>query len=429
MLPKIRSDEHRYSVPKFDLDKGDIRNFANELRGFHEQFADCFHRSESREHFFKYMAGQFSQLERKSIEPIALSIEGGNVRAMQRFVSVTPWDDSKISFKYRSYVKEDLGSEDGALIFDESGFLKKGQDSVGVARQYCGTAGKVDNCQVGVFAAYASERGYALIDKRLFIPEHWFSEEYRERRGKCNLPEDTVFMTKPQLATEMLKQISSEKTLPFKYVLADSVYGMSPEFIEAVDNLPGTTYLVSVRKNIHCWLKRPMIIRQQYRWGGKIRTKTVLADNESKPITIGELAKGINDYFWYRRQVSEGTKGPIVYEFTRRQVILAVEGLPQKTVWLLIRRTIGDEPEYSYFISNASSSTRLKALVWLSGMRWAIEQCFKETKGELGMDHYEVRKFRGWHHHILTCMLAHFFLWHLKIRMGKKSAVYYAVAA
>jgi len=429
MLPEIRSDEHRYPVPKFDLNKDDIKNFSNELRGFHEQFADCFHRSESREHFFKYMAGQFSQLERKSIEPIALAIEGGNVRAMQRFVSVAPWDDDKIISRYRGYVNEDLGSEDGALIFDESGFLKKGQDSVGVARQYCGTAGKVDNCQVGVFAAYASKRGYALVDKRLFIPEQWFSEEYRERRQKCNLPEDTVFMTKPQLATEMLKEISSEKKLPFKYVLADSVYGMSPEFIEAVDDLPGTTYLVSVRKNIHCWLKMPMIIRKQYRWGGKIRTKTFLADKKSKPITIGELAESINDYFWYRRQVSEGAKGPIVYEFTRRQVILAAGGLPQKTVWLLIRRTIGDEPEYSYFISNASSSTRLKTLVWLSGMRWAIEQCFEETKSELGMDHYEVRKFRGWHHHMLTCMLAHFFLWHLKIRMGKKSAVYYAAAA
>ena len=429
MLPEIRSDEHRYPVPKFDLNKDDIKNFSNELRGFHEQFADCFHRSESREHFFKYMAGKFSQLERKSIEPIAPAIEGGNVRAMQRFVSVAPWNDDKIISKYRSYVNEDLGSEDGALIFDESGFLKKGQDSVGVARQCCGTAGKVDNCQVGVFAAYASKRGYALVDKRLFIPEQWFSEEYRERRQKCNLPEDTVFMTKPQLATEMLKEISSEKKLPFKYVLADSVYGMSPEFIEAVDDLPGTTYLVSVRKNIHCWLKMPMIIRKQYRWGGKIRTKTFLADKKSKPITIGELAESINDYFWYRRQVSEGAKGPIVYEFTRRQVILAAGGLPQKTVWLLIRRTIGDEPEYSYFISNAPSSTRLKTLVWLSGMRWAIEQCFEETKSELGMDHYEVRKFRGWHHHMLTCMLAHFFLWHLKIRMGKKSAVYYAAAA
>ncbi len=172
-----------------------------------------------------------------------------------------------------------------------------------------------------------------------------------------------------------------------------------------------------------------MTITKHYRWGGKTRTKTVVADTKSEPIAVGELAKNINDYFWYRRQVSEGTKGPIVYEYTRRRVILSAAGLPQKTVWLLIRRTIGEEPKYSFFISNAASSTRLKTLIWLSGLRWAIEQCFEETKTELGMDHYEVRKFTGWHHHILTCMLAHFFLWHLKIRMGEKNTIYYAVAA
>jgi SRSO17 transposase len=429
MLPITRKDEHLYPVPKFDLGKGDIKDFMNELRGFHEQFADCFHRSESREHFFNYMAGQFSELERKSIEPIALAVKDGNVRAMQRFVSFAQWDDDNILSKYRSFVNDDLGSPDGALIFDESGFLKKGQDSVGVARQYCGTAGKVDNCQVGVFAAYVSEHGYALVDKRLFIPEQWFSDEYRERRQKCDLPEDIVFRSKPQLAAEMLRAISSENILPFRYILTDSIYGMSPEFIETVDTLPNVTYLVSVTKSTPCWLKRPMTITKQYRWGGKARTKTFLVNTNSKPMAVGELAKNINDYFWYRRQVSEGTKGPIVYEFTRRQVVLSAAGLPQKTVWLLIRRTLGDDPQYGYFISNASSSTRLKTLVWLSGLRWAIEQCFEESKTELGMDHYEVRKFRGWHHHILTCMLAHFFLWHLKIRLGKKSTVYYAVAA
>lgn len=401
----------------------------NELSGFHEQFADCFHRSESREHFFNYMAGQFSALERKSIEPIALAIEDGNVRAMQRFVSVAEWDDFKILSKYRSFVFNDLGSPDAALIFDESGFVKKGQDSIGVARQYCGTVGKVDNCQVGVFAAYVSESGYALVDKRLFIPEQWFTEEYRHRRKKCNLPEDIVFRTKPQLASEMLHAIHKEKILPFKYVLGDSVYGESPEFIQSVEALTGAIYFVSVSKGTQCWLKRPMTITKQYHWGGKLRTKTVLVDTDSKPMRVDELAKNINDYFWYRRQVSEGTKGPIVYEFTRRQVILSNGGLPEKTVWLLIRRTIGDNPEYSFFICNASSSMRLKTLVWLSGLRWAIEQCFEETKTELGMDHYEVRKFMGWHHHIITCMLAHFFLWHLKIRLGKKSTIYYAVAA
>jgi SRSO17 transposase len=429
MLPAIRGDEHLYSVPKFDIDKGDVSGFIHELRGFHEQFADCFHRSESREHFFNYMAGQFSQLERKSIEPIALAVEHGNVRAMQRFVSVAQWDDTNILSKYRSLVNDDLGSSSGAVIFDESGFLKKGQESIGVARQYCGTAGKVDNCQVGVFAAYVSESGYSLVDKRLFIPEQWFTDEYSTRRKKCNLPEDIVFRTKPQLAAEMLQAIYDEDTLPFKYVLGDSIYGESPAFIETVENLPGVIYMVSVPKSTLCWLKRPMTITKQYRWGGKTRSKTVLADTDSKPTAIGDLAKNINDYFWYRRQVSEGTKGPIVYEFTRRQVILSGAGLPGKTVWLLIRRTIGDDPEYGYFISNASSSTRLKTLVWLSGLRWAIEQCFEETKTELGMDHYEVRKFKGWHHHMLTCLLAHFFLWHLKIRLGKKSTVHYAVAA
>lgn len=429
MLPVIRCNDYTYPVPKFDLGKSDIKDFMNELKGFHAQFADCFQRSESRDHFFNYMVGQFSDIERKSIEPIALAIKDGNVRALQRFVSDAPWNDDKIIAKYRSCVNDDLGSPDGALIFDESSFVKKGQDSIGVARQYCGTIGKVDNCQVGVFAGYVSEHGYSLVDKRLFIPEKWFTDDYRVRREKCNLPKNTVFKTKPELAVEMLKAISSEKRLPFKYVLADSIYGISPEFIEAVEALPDTTYFVSVPKSTACWLKRPMTITKHYRWGGKTRTKTVVADTKSEPIAVGELAKNINDYFWYRRQVSEGTKGPIVYEYTRRRVILSAAGLPQKTVWLLIRRTIGEEPKYSFFISNAATSTRLKTLIWLSGLRWAIEQCFEETKTELGMDHYEVRKFTGWHHHILTCMLAHFFLWHLKIRMGEKNTIYYAVAA
>ncbi len=429
MLPVTRCDEHLYSVPKFDLCKGDIKDFINELSGFHEQFADCFQRSESREHFFKYMAGQFSPIERKSIEPIALAVVDGNVRAMQRFVSDAPWDDDNMIAKYRNLVSDDLGSPNGALIFDESGFIKKGQDSIGVARQYCGTVGKVDNCQVGVFAAYVSEQGYALVDKRLFIPKKWFADAYFERRRKCKLPADTVFRTKPQLAADMLGAIVEQETLPFNYVIADSLYGVSPEFINAVEALPDKTYFVQVPKDTLCWLKRPMAITKQYRWGGKTRTKTVLVDPGSKPIAVEELSENINDYFWYRRKVSEGTKGPIVYEYTRRQIILSAAGLPQKTVWLLIRRTLDDEPQYSCFISNASTSTRLKTLVWLSGLRWAIEQCFEETKSELGMDHYEVRKFPGWHHHMLTCMLAHFFLWHLKIRLGKKSTVYYAIAA
>jgi SRSO17 transposase len=169
MLPDIRQSDYLYNVPKFELDRNAVADMAGELKGFHENFADCFLRSESRDNFYRCMSGRFNQLERKSIEPVAFSIEGANVRAMQRFVSDAPWDDENIMRTYRGLVSEDLGHPDGAI-------------------------GKVDNCQVGVFAAYLSVYGYALIDKRLHIPEKWFADDYRLRRengagaGRYTLP-------------------------------------------------------------------------------------------------------------------------------------------------------------------------------------------------------------------------------------------------
>ncbi|MCP4119795.1 MAG: hypothetical protein GY737_31225, partial [Desulfobacteraceae bacterium] len=166
-----------------------------------------------------------------------------------------------------------------------------------------------------------------------------------------------------------------------------------------------------------------------YKYHGEPKTKIKLVAGEKSPIQVKELAKNTHDFFWYQRTISEGSKGPIKYEFTKRRVYIAKNGVPEKCVWLIIKRTLGDDPDYSYYISNAHTSARLPLLVWLSGLRWAVEQCFEETKSELGMDHYEVRKFKGWHHHILVCMLSHFFLWHLKIKLEKKSTIYYFVPA
>lgn len=429
MLPQCRTEGDLFSIPKFSIEQRDVEGFIKELKGFHEEFRDCLSRSEPRENFFRYMVGQFSELERKSIEPIALNVENGQVRSMQRFISDVVWDEKEMLIKHRSMVNEDMGDPNGVLIFDESGFPKKGNDSVGVAKQYCGNIGKVENCQVGVFVAYASPHGYALLDKRLFIPEKWFTKEYAVRMKKCKFPEEMEFKTKPQLAAEMFQELQHQETLPFRYVVADTIYGNSPEFIEAVEKCNGTIYFVSIPADTQCWLRRPMTREKQYRYNGEIRVKEVLEKTEHKPISVETLAKSINDYFWYRRKVSEGTKGPIEYEFSKRQIILSKNGLPTKTVWLVIKRTIGDTPTYSYYLSNAPLNTRLKTFVWLSGIRWAIEQCFEETKTELGMDQYEVRKYPGWNHHILTCMIAHFFLWHLKIRLGKKSTIYYSLAA
>ncbi len=429
MLPECRTNGGEYPIPKFSIESRDVREFMEELRGFHEQFHDCFVRSEPRENFFRYMVGQLSELERKSIEPIALQVEGGNVRSLQKFITDAVWDASKMLEKYHTLVKEDLGDGNGVLIFDETGFPKKGEDSAGVARQYCGNLGKVDNCQVGVFAAYASRYGYALVDKRLFFPAKWFDDAYAEKRSKCDLPESLEFETKPQLAADMLLGIAQANLLPFKYVTADTIYGNSDVFLNAVEQLTGVVYFVAISSDTLCWQQPPRTITKEYRYKNEVRQKKMVPRSKDRPVTVEELAKSINKFFWYRRKVSEGTKGPIEYEFTKKLVILSKNGLPGRRVTIIIKRTISDSHTYSYYISNAPVSTRLSTFVWLSGMRWPIEQCFEETKTELGMDHYEVRKYPAWHHHILTCMLAHFFLWHLKIKLGKKSSTYYSVAA
>ncbi len=423
MLPTRRIDGEFLAIPKLDLEGEDLDGFCEELKGFHSQFYDCFSRSESRGNFYRYMVGQFSGIERKSIEPIAISVEGGNVRSMQRFISNVVWDEEKILNRYYNSLNEDLGASDGVVIFDETGFIKKGNDSAGVCKQYSGTAGKVENCQVGVFMAYASRHGYSLMDSRLFIPEKWFGADYAEKRKKCKIPRELEFETKPHLAIEMFKNIGEK--IPFKYVAADTIYGNSPEFIEAITDCVGVTYFVSVPKNTLCWLKQPITRKKTYKYKGKKREKTVLIKNEKKLLSVKTIARNLNNYFWYRRKVNEGSKGPIEYEFTKRRIVLSKGGLPWKTVWLVIRRTIGSNSEYSYYISNAMVSARLKIFVWLSGVRWAIEQCFKEAKSELGMDHYEVRKLHGWRHHMLISILSHFFLWHMMLKMGKKSARYY----
>lgn len=423
------SETEIFSIPKFAVEKTDVEGFMDELRGFHSTFQSCFTRSETRENFFHYMVGQFSELDRKSIEPIALRVEGGTVRSMQRMISDAQWDEVLILKRYHQLIGDDMAHDDGILIFDETSFVKKGNDSIGVSRQYCGSLGKVENCQVGVFAAYASPHGYALLDKRLFIPEKWFSEPYKDRRSKCRLPDSETVKTKVELAIEMLDHVQKEELLPFRYVVADTAYGRSIEFIEAIEKHPGKTYLLAVPCDTLCWLTSPVTRKKAYTYKGEQRSRTVLSETEKAPVTVEAFVRNLNNYFWYRRIVAEGAKGPIAYEFMKRKIFLHRNGLPCKSVWLIVKRTLGAEPVYSYFISNAPRSTRLPVFVWLSGVRWAIEQCFEEAKSELGLDQYEVRKFSGWHHHILTCMLAHFFLWHLKIRLGKKSTLCYAIAA
>ena len=422
MLPACRTDSEGFAIPIFDLTPPDVEGLLEELWEFQSNFHDCFPRSETRAHFFDYMVGQLSPLERKSIEPMALHVQGGTVRGLQRFISDVPWDEEHMRWTYHQLVADAMGDPEGVLMVDETGFVKKGQESVGVARQYCGTLGKVENCQVGVFAGYASRHGYALVDQRLFLPEAWFTDAYAARRTRCNVPTALTFQSKPQVAAAMVQAIAHEGLLPFKYVVADCLYGQSPDFLDAMDACVGVTTFVAIPADTRCWLQRPRTEDRTYTYKGDVRVKRVAVASTNTPSSVAALAAGLPASSWYRRTVSEGTKGPLVYEFARQRVTLCKDGLPERTVWLVLKRSMGLEPTYTYYISNAPGSTPLRTFVWLSGLRWAVEQCFEEGKTELGMDHYEGRKYSGWHHHMLTTMLAHFFLWHLKIRLGKKSA-------
>jgi SRSO17 transposase len=421
MLPECRNEGDCFSVPAFSVEKNDIKRFMGELRKFHSRFQDCFERKEPAENFFRYMAGQLSDSERKSAEPIATHIKGGSVRSVQRMLTDAVWREDKITNIYRGRIAQEMGDPDGIMIVGESGFPKKGNDSVGVAGQYCGSPGKVENSQVGVSAAYASPHGYALADKRLFIPEKRFGDEYTAGRKKCGIPNGTEFGTKPQSASEIIEELTEVNILPFRYIVADCLYGNSPESVEAPDRFTGKIFSVSTPSDTRVWFQPPVVRTEEYR----SRKETELRHTVSEePVSVSKWAEGLSGHFRYKRKVSEGTEGPIAYEFTKREVTPARNGLPWKRVWLIIRRTVGQERKYSYYISNAPISSRLKTFVWLSGIRWAIGQCFEETKTEPGMDQYEVRKYNGWNRHILICMPAHFFLRHLKIRLKKSPRTY-----
>src|SRR5215813_11111025 len=405
MLPACRTASEGFAIPTFDLTPPDVEGLLEELWEFQSNFHDCFPRSETRAHFFDYMVGQLSPLERKSIEPMALHVEGGTVRGLQRFLSDVPWDEEHMRWTYHQLVAAAMGDPEGVLMFDETGFVKKGQDSVGVARQYCGSLGKVENCQVGVFAAYASQQGYALVDKRLFLPEPWFTDAYQARRTKCKLPDEVVWQSKPQLAATMVQDLHQAGILPFKYIVADCLYGNSPDFWAACEACVGTVAFVATPADTQGWLQPVATTTHTSTYKGKPRTKRAVV-TETPPSTVAEVAHALPTTFWYRRTVSEGTKGPITYEFARKRIMLCKAGQPTTAVWLLIKRTLGAHPRYWYSLSNAPLRAPLRLFVWLSGVRWAIEQCFEETKTELGMEHYEVRKYPGCQPHMLTCIRA-----------------------
>jgi SRSO17 transposase len=379
-----------------------------------------FKRPEQRHWSLKYMQGQMLKLERKSIEPMACALEDGNVQAMQQFVSASPWEDQEIIRVHQSEVGKTLGEKDGMLIIDGCDFPKQGDNSVGVARQYCGALGKTANCQAGMFLGYASTRGHTLLDRRLYLPQQWFSPEYAAKREECEIPETLPFHDKNDLGWSMLKPVFKEERLPFQWVLADEAFGRDTVLLGQIAAY-GKSYFVEIPRNTTVFWRKPrMLAPPSYSGLGRPATKPRLAPNAAPPQRIDELMPLLKQKHWRRVIVKEGSKGPQEVEVAIFYVVFAHAGLPVGHEWLIVRRNSAQQsPEkWKYFRSNAPRTTSWKKLARLTAWRWPIETTFEECKGELGMDHYEVRNWRGWHHHMTMTMLSHHFLVSVRVEMG-----------
>lgn len=396
-----------------DITPEEVLKLAEQLCTFHQQFSHCFNREEQRLISLAYLKGLGSDLEAKSAEPIALRyLDEKGVRNTQHFLTAAKWDEEKLQEEHQLKLAEKISAEEGMFTIDSSEIPKKGSNSAGVARQYCGRLGKIENCQSGVFLGYVSNQGYGLLKGQLYVPGKWFTDEYAERREKCHFPQGLAFKTKPQIALELLRDVEAIGAFTGNWVGVDSFFGSNPEFLDAVGEKH--YYFADIRSNTLVWLERPEIGLPPYKGRGPYPQKEKpLTD----PVPVSEIA---NDPLlsWQMVSIGEGTKGPIIAEVARLRVIEQRDGLPGKECWLFLRKNADGEIKYA--LCNAPEDMLMEEMVQMSAKRWSIEQLFQEGKSCLGMDHYEVRSYTGWHRHMALVFLIMHFLLSVRLEFGLK---------
>ena len=357
-----------------------VAGWSETLGELHERIGHRFSRSEPRERVKRYLLGLLGRVERKNGWQMAEAIGEQDPQGVQRLLNSAKWDADAVRDDLREYVVEHLGDEEtGILIVDETGFLKKGEKSVGVSPQYTGTAGDTVNCQVGVFLAYASKRGAAFVDRALYLPKAWANDT--ERRAEAGVPEGVGFCNKIELAEVMLERAFGAG-VPARWVVADSFYGRLHSFREWLEER-GRPYAVMVPKTNAV----PLVGRKK---------------------KIEQHASRLPESAWSEVYPAQDTSGRRPWEWA----CLELAADPEKGMrrWLLIRRSTDDPEDLGFYQAYGPEETTLEELVGVCQDRWAIEQCFAEAKGEVGLDHYEVRRWDAWHRHVTLCLLAHAFL-------------------
>ena len=401
--------------PVCNLAPRDVEAFVDALAVYHATFTDAFRRSEQDQWAQVYLRGLLDELPRKTVERIALT-QGVNVRDLQHFIGQSTWSIAPVVERHQRLVADTLSEPDGVVLLDESGVVKQGHDSVGVAPQYCGAVGKVANCQVGVYLGYASSKGYTLIASRLYLPETWCTEAAADKRKRAGVPNALAFQTKPQLALTLLHEAIDRGTLAFQWVAVDALYGDTPAFLDGVAAAK-KWYFAEVACSTHIWWRRPEVWVPPASGRGRRPTKTRLRYRFQHARRVDAIARRVPGRLWQRVCIKDGSKGPILADIASLRVWNVREGLPGQEVWLVIRRNVEDPSELKYYLSNAPASCARARLAGMCGARWPVELCFAEGKGEVGLDHYETRSWLGWHHHMTLVALAHHFLVRLRVQL------------
>jgi SRSO17 transposase len=356
-----------------------IEGWRAGLDALHARIGSRFRRAEVRERVLRYLAALLGRVERKNGWQLAEHLGEAGPQGVQRLLNAAHWDADAVRDDLRSYVVEYLGDPQGVLIVDETGFIKKGTKSVGVQRQYSGTAGRIENCQIGVFLAYASPNGRTLLDRELYLPAEWALDD--ERRREAGVPDDVVFATKPQLAQQMLARAFANQ-VPASWVTGDAVYGDDSDLRHWLETSQHS-YVLAVSCDHAIW-----------RAGHQQRADGV----------VGELSSDA----WVTLSAGEGSQGDRLYDWACIQ--LPYQGTPGTVHWLLARRSLSDPEELAYYRAFGPTATPLEELVRVAGIRWAIEESFEAAKGSVGLDQYEVRRWNAWYHHITLALFAHAYL-------------------
>ena len=374
----------------------EVEAWAAGLAEVHARIAPRFARAEPRERVLAYVRGLLAPLEKKNSWTLAEEAGEAIPDGMQRLLMSADWDADAVRDDVRDYVVEHLapraGDRAGVLVVDETGFLKKGTRSAGVARQYSGTAGRIENCQIGVFLGYATPAGRTFLDRELYLPKTW--AEDRVRRAEARVDEDVEFATKPELAMRMLAR-ALDAEVPAGWVTGDEVYGQH-----------GKLRMMLEERQMPYVLAVPVNQRVIATVAGKVTE-----------LRADDLAAQLSAQSWKKISAGAGSKGPRLYHWARA----AIRPLEDtRSYWLLVRRSLTDPDDLAYYLSHGPERTPLRELVRVAGARWAIEETFQTAKGQVGLDHYQVRRYDSWYRHITLAMLAHAFLTVTTAEVGVK---------